>query len=298
MRPMISVVTPSLNQGEYIEDAILSVLEQKHPAFEHVVIDGGSNDQTLSILGRYPHIRWVSEPDDGQADALSKGFLMARGDWIGWLNADEYYFPGALESVSRVVTQQPDAQVVYACCAFVDRNGHLLRTKWEHGFDMGVLLHYGCYIPSATLFVRREIAQVHLLNPAFRCCMDFEYLLRLASARHLFVYLERILAAFRWHDRNISRSPLLVDRRRAESLLAREMHDPQRLALWRRHLLRGIYRAKRVLMKVSNGGLLRELSDRKLAGRSTRWFSSPEGAETCQLLLGQHPGSSARTCLP
>ncbi len=87
----ISVVTPSLKQSEFLEENILSVLGQKDPAFEHIVIDAASTDQTVEILKRYPHLRWVSEPDSGQSAALNKGFRMATGEIIGWLNADDCY---------------------------------------------------------------------------------------------------------------------------------------------------------------------------------------------------------------
>ena len=96
--PLVSVVTPSLNQAAYIEEAILSVREQDYPRIEHIVVDGGSTDGTLEILRRHPHVVWSSEPDEGQADALNKGFARARGTVLGWLNADDRYLPGAVSA--------------------------------------------------------------------------------------------------------------------------------------------------------------------------------------------------------
>jgi glycosyltransferase involved in cell wall biosynthesis len=101
--PLVSIVTPSLSQGEFIEEAILSVLEQDYPRIEHIVVDGGSTDGTLDVLHRYQHLRWVSEPDGGQADALNKGFGMAHGEIYGWLNSDDLYLPGAISAAVEVM---------------------------------------------------------------------------------------------------------------------------------------------------------------------------------------------------
>ncbi len=97
--PRISILTPSFNQGEYIEQTIQSVLNQDVEEIEHIVIDGGSTDNTISILKKYPHIKWVSEQDKGQSDALNKGLKMATGDIIGWINSDDYYRINILKEV-------------------------------------------------------------------------------------------------------------------------------------------------------------------------------------------------------
>ena len=91
INPKISIVTPSFNQGQYIEDTIQSVLKQNYENYEHIIIDGKSTDNTIAILNKYPHLVWVSEPDQGQSDALNKGFKKATSEWVIWLNADEYY---------------------------------------------------------------------------------------------------------------------------------------------------------------------------------------------------------------
>jgi glycosyltransferase involved in cell wall biosynthesis len=97
---MISIITPSFNQGAYIEQTIRSVLRQNYRPVEHIVVDGGSTDGTVDILRRYPHLTWISETDRGQADALNKGFALARGDIVGWLNSDDYYREDIFGSVA------------------------------------------------------------------------------------------------------------------------------------------------------------------------------------------------------
>ena len=97
----ISIVSPSFNQGQYIEEAIQSVLNQGYENFEHIIIDACSTDNTLEILKKYSHLKWISEPDEGQSDALNKGFKLATGDIIGWLNVDDIYLSNTFKDVGH-----------------------------------------------------------------------------------------------------------------------------------------------------------------------------------------------------
>ena len=106
--PKISIITPSFNQGVFIEDSIRSVQEQNYPNFEHIILDGCSTDGTIEILKKYDHLIWSSEPDEGQSDAMNKGFNMASGDLIGWLNTDELYMPGAFNHLVSFVSANDD----------------------------------------------------------------------------------------------------------------------------------------------------------------------------------------------
>src|SRR5437016_162728 len=105
---MISVVTPTFNQAPFIEQTIQSVLDQRPAAFEHIVIDGGSTDGTLEILAKYNHLKWISERDNGQSDALNKGFKKATGEIIGWINSDDWYEPGTFALVAKFFAENPD----------------------------------------------------------------------------------------------------------------------------------------------------------------------------------------------
>jgi glycosyltransferase involved in cell wall biosynthesis len=200
--PKISIVTPSLNQGRTIEDTILSVLAQDYPSVEHIVVDGGSTDETLSVLRKYPHLRWVSEPDRGQTHAINKGIGMSSGEIFAYLNTDDLYRPGAFHAVSDVFQRSPDVDVIVGdaeaiddnlespepCPARLDRVADLLRFwEWGNGF---------C-VPQPAVFVRRRaLDRAGLFDESYNLAMDYEMWLRLA-ARSKFQVLPRTLAAFR-----------------------------------------------------------------------------------------------------
>ena len=133
--PKISIVTPSYNQGRFIEDSIQSVLNQNYPNFEHIIIDNCSTDGTLEILKKYPHLDWISESDRGQSHGLNKGFHRSRGEWILWLNADDYCLPGVFEKVSYTFSDYPEFDVIYGEAIFVDKFGNPIRIKHDHAFD-------------------------------------------------------------------------------------------------------------------------------------------------------------------
>ena len=179
--PSLSVITPCYNSAEFVEDALLSVSRQTSVSAEHIVVDGASNDRTIEIVRKHTTVRWISEPDRGQSDAINKGFLRATGDLVGWLNADDYYLPGGLEAIASAAGEHPEADIFYGDCVFVASDGSVVHSKVEHEFDPSVLLYFGCYIPSTSTFFRRRVIDSGLLlDGDYRVCMDFEYFARLA----------------------------------------------------------------------------------------------------------------------
>lgn len=124
-----SIITPSFNQGQFLEKTIQSVLEQDIADFEHIIADGGSTDSTLDVIQRHPHLIWFSERDRGQSDALNKALARARGEWIVWINSDDYLLPGALKALDAFLIQKPDAQFVYSSCLYVDEHGRELKRE-------------------------------------------------------------------------------------------------------------------------------------------------------------------------
>jgi glycosyltransferase involved in cell wall biosynthesis len=197
---MISVVTPSLNQTEYIERTILSVINQSYAPFEHIVIDGGSNDGTIEILEKYRHLIWTSEKDRGQAHAVNKGFRLAKGDIIGWLNSDDVYTPGTFKKVNAVFQERPDIDMVFSHCLWIDKDDNIIRFLEGRNPARFPVLNHPCYIPQPTVFLRRKVLdKTGYLNEAYSYVMDFDFWRRI-SKNHKILFIRDIFASFRYHN--------------------------------------------------------------------------------------------------
>ncbi|KDA53095.1 hypothetical protein EG19_07775 [Thermoanaerobaculum aquaticum] len=199
--PVVSVVTPSLNSGQFIQEAIDSVLGQDYPHIDYLVVDGGSTDKTLSFLKkRTPYVRWVSEPDRGQAAAINKGWRMAEGEIIAWLNADDLYRPGAIREAVSFLQSRPEVDMVYGNCDFIDISGNIIGSyparPWDHA---ELLLRAENFVPQPSVFLRRRVLEsVGFLNENLHYAMDFEFWLRL-GLEHRVAYVPHRWAAYRWH---------------------------------------------------------------------------------------------------
>lgn len=201
--PTVSVVTPSLNMSVLIGETLESVLGQDYPHVEYLVVDGGSTDGTVEVLRRYAsRLRWVSEPDAGQAAAINKGWRMTRGEVIAWLNADDLYRPGAIQEAVAFLEAHPDVDMVYGDCDFIDASGRLIGTYPARPWDYAELVRRAVnFVPQPAVFLRRRVLEtVGYLNEGLHYAMDFEYWLRL-GLRHRVVHVRRPWAAYRWHGR-------------------------------------------------------------------------------------------------
>ncbi|RMF03007.1 MAG: glycosyltransferase [Chloroflexi bacterium] len=194
--PLVSIVTPSFNSAQFIESAIESVRNQDYPAIEHLIIDGGSTDGTLEILKNWPAVRWVSEPDEGQADAINKGFRLARGEIIGWLNADDTYEPGAISAAVDYLQRHPNVDLVYGGINLIDQRGTVLYRRRAQPFHLHRML-FEAAIPQAGMFFRRYVVdQMGGINPDLHYVLDWEFTFRIAR-RYNIAHVQKIWGNFR-----------------------------------------------------------------------------------------------------
>ena len=239
-RPLISILTPSFNQGRYIEQTIVSVLKQDYPRFEHIVIDGGSTDETVEILKRYPHLKWVSEPDKGQADALNKGFRMATGEVIGWINSDDFYAEEVFHRVAELFADPGVQWTIGDVVHYFDGSGAESYIS-SHAITYEALIRNPDILRQQGAFFRSElIRKAGGWNAEFYMVMDYDLWLRMARLTTPRMTHEKT-AFFRMHEeqktqlRNLLRQSKEIDRilnNHGAPLVVRLRNRLKRRRLW------------------------------------------------------------------
>jgi glycosyltransferase involved in cell wall biosynthesis len=205
--PLVTIVTPSFNSGRFIEQAIQSVLLQDYPRIEYLVVDGGSSDETLAILGHEKRrVRFISASDRGTADAVSRGFGMTRGGILAWLNADDYYLPGAVSAAVESLEADPDAGAVYAEALWVDDTGNVLGPyPTVRPYDPAMWSRE-CPICQPTCFFRRSAYEaIGGLDISLKSVFDYDLWSRM-SRSYRFISIPMCAAASRMHSENLSLS--------------------------------------------------------------------------------------------
>jgi glycosyltransferase involved in cell wall biosynthesis len=191
-----SIVTPSYGQGRYIRQNIESVLRQDWGDYEHIVVDGGSKDETVEILRSFPHLKWVSEKDEGQADALNKGLRMATGDIVGWINSDDYYFDGVFNAVAKCF-EDPAVKWVIGNISLLDEASSELIPISSPKVSLKSLTRNPDIVRQQGTFFRRDfLLGAGGWNKAFFMVMDFDLWIRLARQSEPLMHRQQ-LAVFR-----------------------------------------------------------------------------------------------------
>lgn len=200
-RPRFSIVTPSYNQAPYLERTLQSVMNQSYDNVEHIVVDGRSSDDTVSILEQYEdqyNLRWISESDRGQSHAVNKGLEMASGDWIGWQNSDDFYLSGAFEAVADAVEVTPDAAAVYGDLIIVDGDGNEVARQFMTVPSKFVQRYWSLFASNQSLFVRADVfEEIGGLNETYTYAMDADLMWKLLEYDAPLCRIGECLGAFR-----------------------------------------------------------------------------------------------------
>ena len=200
-RPLVTIITPSYNQAQFLEETILSVLNQDYPHLEYWVIDGGSDDGSLDIIQKYADrlSGWVSEKDNGQADAINKGIGLAKGEVVAWLNSDDVYRPNAVASAVQALSDHPQAGMVFSDVASIDESGEVFNVMHYGDWGLTDLMSFKI-IGQAGVFMRRSILnQAGLLDPTYHYLLDHHLWLRIGLFGQIKYVPNIIWAAARMH---------------------------------------------------------------------------------------------------
>lgn len=224
-----TVITPNLNHGRFLAECLESVVRQDGVTVEHLVIDGGSTDDSAAVAAGFPHLVWSQEPDKGMSDAINKGFDRARGDWVIWLNADDRLKPGVLAKVKQMAAKTA-ADIIYGNYDFVDEGGGFLRSIRVPSWSPFVHVHHCCYIGSTACFFRRAsvLAAGQRLREDFHYVMDGEFYARLHAKGLSFERIPVNVADFRLHGGNASFRHLRKTRELDTILKAERQHVESR----------------------------------------------------------------------
>jgi len=237
--PKVSIITPSYNQGEFIEETIISVLSQKGDFFlDYIIMDGGSTDNSVDIIRNYEKLlrkgnwqtscrgisfRWFSGKDNGQADAINKGLAIAKGEIVGWLNSDDTYLPGSLSKVIAFMKDHSDAVMVYGNAYYIDKDGTVTSSYPSEPFSLKRLAE-NCFICQPAAFLRaKALAAVGYLDTGLQASMDYDLWIRMGKRfEGRMIFIEDYLSTSRMYPEN--KTNAIRDRVLRENLRIMKRH--------------------------------------------------------------------------
>ncbi|MDB9311789.1 glycosyltransferase family 2 protein [Spirulina sp. CS-785/01] len=225
--PLISIVIPSYNQGQFLEETLRSVLLQNYPRLEVIVIDGGSTDGTVEVLQKYaPFLTyWVSEPDNGQSDAINKGFQRATGALIGWQNSDDTYEPNTFKAVAEAFLSHPEADVFYGLVRHIDEAGNFVADYPVTEATVANMIPYSAVTNHSFFYTQKVFKAGHFINTNLKHCMDQEFILRLLLNQFNFYFEPRIIGNWRIYKSTKSSRQMDVWAQESFNLCWQVYHD-------------------------------------------------------------------------
>ncbi len=245
--PRITIVTPSFNQAEFLERTIRSVLDQGYPNLEYIIVDGGSTDGSVEIIRKYADrlAYWVSEPDRGQSHAINKGLQRATGEWVGWQNSDDVYFPGTFAQLAKAARRWPRAGLIIGDMQLIDEQDKLIRDLRYVRPTYASLLAEGMVLANQAAFWRCGLHErIGWLDEALHYGFDYEWFLRVLQTGDHARHVPRFWGALRYHDATKTSC--------SQSGFAEEfcvILDGRVLPGWKKRL----YRARRLLLTLGYG---------------------------------------------
>lgn len=244
--PLVTIVTPSYNQGRFLEATLCSVLEQDYPNIEYIVVDGASTDNSVEIIRRYADrlAWWVSEKDSGQAEAINKGLRRARGEIVAWLNSDDIYLPGAVSAAVAAFRLHPEAGVVYGDALSIDADGKPFNIMRARQYSMVDLLSFDIICQPAAFMRRSVLEQAGYLDQSYHLLLDNLLWINMARLAPL-VYVPQTWAAARYHEAAKNRTRGAAYGQEAKRLiesLATRPEFAEVIAANRRRIWAGVHR--------------------------------------------------------
>lgn len=202
----LSIITPSYNHGKFIRQTIESVLKQDYPDYEHIIIDGGSTDNTIDILKEYPHLNWISERDTGAANAINKGISIASGEILAWLNSDDYYERNIFLKIVKAFELDNSVGLVYGNLTYISENGEIIRKEKTNIYDYNNLVKNSPdLIRQPCSFFRKSILdEIGELDESLKCVFDYDLILKILKITDAY-YLDTNLTYYRDYMNTLTR---------------------------------------------------------------------------------------------
>ncbi|BAT55545.1 family 2 glycosyl transferase [Nostoc sp. NIES-3756] len=273
--PRISIITPSYNQGNFIEETIRSVIQQGYPNLEYIIIDGGSTDNTVEIIKQYEQwiTYWVSEPDNGQTHAINKGLAKATGEIIAYLNSDDYYLPGTLFKVAEHFRQFPDTDLLHGRCRYVNEEGEKIGEQFgniktlEEILDLwGVWWRKRQFVQPEVFWTRKITEKVGFFKEELNYVMDYDYWCRIIQANGIVGKIDAELTCFRFTSTQKSNYSIQVAEELLDVVQPLLWDNSVKISLIKRLLLQGNWLYQAIFLKEVESSVIQKHCT------AIRWF--------------------------